>query len=346
MTQPTAGAWRFEQLAGDKKTLTLSGYSAPFGRPRQKPVVRDKLSIREKTIRYPGSSGPPTRHIFGDDYEPWELQGRFMDREGGAGYALKKTQEVIAFVRDKQAVRITWGDILQYTGFIKSFDPGREGPGDVEWRMVVLVDDDTQAPPQGPSPAPALPADSLAAIKAALAKTLSAPQAPSLQPNILDAISNAIGAVTSALGAVASAAAQIQSFETALAGDLQRLRAGLGQFRTALLTLQGVVLSTRNDAIGIGRSFGTDANSGGLFADIDVESSSALAAAQTMDNQAAVAQRGKAATRITAKGGDTWESLSIRAYGAPDKADTLRQANGVRYAAPPVPGTSYVVPSS
>jgi hypothetical protein len=66
----TTGAWRFEQLAGDKKTLILAGYSAPFGRPRQKAVVRDKVQIREKTTRYPGSSGPPTRHIFGDDYEP------------------------------------------------------------------------------------------------------------------------------------------------------------------------------------------------------------------------------------------------------------------------------------
>ena len=65
-----------------------------------------------------------------------------------------------------------------------------------------------------------------------------------------------------------------------------------------------------------------------------------------MDNQAAIAQRGQAATRITAKGGDTWETLSIRAYGAPDKADTLRTANGIRYATPPVPGTSYVVPKS
>ncbi|HEY1697993.1 MAG TPA: hypothetical protein VGG39_37795 [Polyangiaceae bacterium] len=346
MSAPTAGAWRFEQLGGDKKTLTLGGYSAPFGRPRQKPVVRDKVSIREKTIRYPGSSGPPTRHIFGDDYEPWELSGRFMDREGGAGYALQKTQEVIAFVRDKQAVRITWGDILQYTGFIKSFDPGREGPGDVEWKMVVLVDDDTQSAPQGPSPSRPSPADSLAAIQAALATTLSAPTMPNLNPNILDALSSLVGAVSGAIGAIANVANQMQSFETALAGDIQRLRAGIGQLRTALLTLQGVVLSARNDAIGIGRSFGTDASSGGLFASIDVETSSALAAAASMDNQAAIAQRGQAATRVTAKGGDTWESLSIRAYGAPDKADTLRQANGVRLAAPPVAGTSYVVPKS
>ena len=109
--------------------------------------------------------------------------------------------------------------------------------------------------------------------------------------------------------------------------------------------MQGLILSTRNDAIGIGRSFGSDARCGGLFANVDVETTSALAAAQSTDRQAEIAQRGQAATRITAKAGDTWESLSIRAYSSPDKADTLRQANGVRYATPPVPGTSYVVPA-
>ena len=113
---------------------------------------------------------------------------------------------------------------------------------------------------------------------------------------------------------------------------MQRLRAGLGQLRTALLDLQGLVLSTRNDAIGIGRSFGTDASCGGLFADMDVGTTSALAGAQDFDNRAAVAQRGQATKRVVARGGDTWETLSTRAYGAPDKADTLRQANGVRYA--------------
>lgn len=342
----TTGAWRFEQLAGDKKTLILAGYSAPFGRPRQKAVVRDKVAVREKTTRYPGSSGPPTRHIFGDDYEPWELSGRFMDREGGPGYALAKTQEVLEFVRDKQAVRIEWGDVLSFNGFIKSFDPGREGPGDVEWRMLILIDEDNLADPALPDPAPPSPKDSMAMLQAALQRTLVADQLPDLHPSILDALSGAVAAVSGAIGSVANVVNQMQSFETALAGDLQRLRAGIGQLKTALLNMQGLILSTRNDAIGIGRSFGSDARCGGLFADIDVETTSALAAAQSMDRQAQIAQRGKAATRITAKGGDTWETLSVRAYGAPDKADTLRQANGIRYAAPPVAGTGYVVPSS
>jgi hypothetical protein len=341
----TTGAWRFEQLSGDKKTLILAGYSAPFGRPRQKPVVRDKISVREKTIRYPGSSGPPTRHIFGDDYEPWTLEGRFMDREGGPGYAQAKTQEVIEFVRDKQPVHVTWGDTLDFNGFIKSFDPGREGPGDVEWRMVVLIDEDNLADPALPAPAPPLPKDALAVLQAALSQTLSADTLPDLHPSLLDALSNLVGAISGALGAIANVVNQMQSFEQAVMGDLQRLRAGLGQLRTALLNMQGLILSTRNDAIGIGRSFGSDARCGGLFADIDVETTSALAAAASMDRQAEIAQRGKAATRITAKGGDTWESLSIRAYGAPDKAGVLMQANGIKYAAPPVPGTSYVVPS-
>ena len=341
----TTGAWRFEQLAGDKKTLLLAGYSAPFGRPRQKAVVRDKISVREKPVRYPGNSGPPTRHIFGDDYEPWTLEGRFMDREGGPGYAQAKTQEVLEFVRDKQSLRIEWGDVLSFNGFIKSFDPGREGPGDVEWKMLVLLDEDNLADPALPDAAPPSPKDSLATLQAALSQTLTADTLPDLHPSILAALSGAVGAISGAIGSIANVVNQMQSFEQALAGDLQRLRAGIGQLKTALLNMQGLILSTRNDAIGIGRSFGSDARCGGLFANVDVETTSALAAAQSTDRQAELAQRGQAATRITAKAGDTWESLSSRAYSSPDKADTLRQANGVRYATPPVPGTSYVVPA-
>lgn len=343
----TPGAdWRFEQLTGDRKTLLLAGYSAPFGRPRQAAVVRDKVSIRERTTRYPGNSGPPTRHVFGDDYAPWELSGRFMDREGGPGYGQAKTEEVLSFVRDKQPVKIEWGGVLSVNGFIKSFDPGREGPGDVEWRMLVLVDEDNRADPARPDPAPQSPRDSLAAIQAALRTTLAAPaRMPNFNPNILDALSGAIGAVTGAVGSIAGVVHQMQSFETAVAGDLQRLRAGVGQLRTALVELRGLILSTRNDSMGVTRSFGTDASCGALLADIDVETMSALAAAQSMGRRAQIARHGKAAARITAKAGDTWEMLSMRAYGAPDKADTLRQANGIKYAAAPIPGTSYVVPS-
>ena len=91
-------------------------------------------------------------------------------------------------------------------GLHQSFEPGREGPGDVEWKMVVLVDDDTQSAPQGPSPSPPSPADSLAAIKAALTTTLSAPSFPNIKPNLLDALSNLVGAVSGAIGAIANVA--------------------------------------------------------------------------------------------------------------------------------------------
>ena len=139
---PAPKDWTFVQLGPPNKTMTLSGYSAPFGRQRQKAVVRDAVTIRESTTYYAGASGPPTRHVFGNKLEQWELTGRFMDPAAGSGYAKTQTDYVKQFVLDAQPVEIRWGDIVGARGFIKSFDPGRESEFQVEWKMTVLVDED------------------------------------------------------------------------------------------------------------------------------------------------------------------------------------------------------------
>ena len=338
--------WLFRQVGGSKKTLTLSGYSAPFGRPREKAVVRERIGVRQKTIRYPGSDGPPTRHIFGDTYEPWELQGRFSWREGGTGYANSRAKELADFVRDKQEVAIAWGSITSARGFIEWVEFGRESSEEIEWKLHILIDEDDTATVPQPMPTPASPKDQMATMTAAL-NTITKLQDPTMfRPSFLDVLSAAIGALTTILAVPQQIVGQLSSLEQAVAGDIQRLRAGLGQLRTAYLNFRDLLWTTQDDAITIGQSFSTDASVGGLFAKVDVDTMYALAAIVDLDNQAVLVQNGMLITSTIARAGDTWESISIRCYGAPDRADQLRQANGVRGSQQPVPGQTYQVPQA
>jgi hypothetical protein len=306
--------------------------------------VKDRVQIGEKTIRYPASDGPPTRHVFQAHYEPWELTGRFMDREGGPGYAVAKAKEVADFVRDKQEVRVSWGDIVSYDGFIKWFEAARESEAEIEWKLHILIDEDNLAEPAMPAPAPPSPRDSMLVIQQALLSVNDLAGLPSLRPTVLDALSNAISTVGAATGALVAAVNQLQSFEQAVAGELQRLRAAIGQARTAVLGLRNLVATTKNDGVSIQRSFSNDVLAGKLFARLDVGTMMALAAMDRLDREAAIVEQGKLKTSYVAKRGDTWESISTRSYGGPEKADELRRANGVRYGEQPQPGRTYQVP--
>src|ERR1051325_5619949 len=105
--------WLFEQLTQapgkEKKSFTLAGANAPHGRPRQKAIFGHGVEVREQTIRYPGSD-IPTRHIFGNKYEDWELSGRFRDTYNNLGGAKELVDYFEQFVADGQTVRISWGD--------------------------------------------------------------------------------------------------------------------------------------------------------------------------------------------------------------------------------------------
>jgi hypothetical protein len=339
----TVHKWRIEQLGGDRAVLELLGASAPHGRARGKSIFRDRVDVHEKTTYY--SDGPPTRHIFAETFEPWELHGRFSDREGGRGYAEAKTREVLEFVRAKQPVRISWGDAVSCDGFIKSFDPGRESAGEVEWKLTILIDEDNLAGRRAPAPSVPSPRDQLAVIRMKLLTAQELPKLPEMRGSLLDLVSSAVSAVNAATGALARAVGEIASFERALAGELQRLRASIGQVRTAVVSLRELVATIRYDAITIRRSFAGDARAGGLFAALDVDTMSALVAAEQMDRAAAVAERGKLKTSIVARAGDTWQRIAIRVFSTPDLADAIRKANGVRYGEAPQPGRTYQIPT-
>lgn len=356
-----AKAWRFVQQAGETKELILSGLDAPFGRPRQKPVVTDKIEVRENTVYYAGSQ-KPTRHIFGVRYEPWELNGRIGDRNStssmpdkipqGPGYAKAMVDYIKRFVSDQQPVTAQWGDILSAQAFIKSFTPEREAEYEVPYRMVVLVDTDESTPkPVQRLNSPRTARDSVQAALGALLQslpinTLRALNVPrdSYKPSMLDQLDTLVATFNGAIATVISVVGSIESIEKALSSDLRRLRAGIGQLRTAAISLLNLYESFQIDAAIIRRSWTTDVDWMGGRADSDVSLVAALAALEDTNKRAEIAERGQAFSSYVAKFGDSWESIAQSTLGGVDKADKIRQANGITYGTQPQPGRSYKIP--
>jgi hypothetical protein len=339
-----AKPWTFTQLGGDRKELTLTDYDAPFGRPRQHAVVRKGIKIRQRTVRYPGNDGPPTRHVFGDEWHSWELVGRFRDAYGGKGHALRRTDEVTRFVQDKQPVAIRWGDVLACTGFLEEFDPGVESEGEVEWKLRVLIDEDATVAAKRPDEIVDLDAQLKRVTALLLAELPKLPSLPDLKPSFLDAVDGLISSINASIGSVVAAANAVSNIEKATMGQIQRLRAGIRQLRTATLILRNTYASAQEDALLLRRTPLADIDVFGARTKSDIALTKAAADLADADRKAAIATRGKLTTMVTATAGDTWESLASRYLGSADRADALRSINGVRGGEQPVPGRSYKVP--
>ncbi len=198
--------WTFTQLAGPKKELTLAGYDAPFGRARQNAVVRKGVKIRQRTVRYPGNDGPPTRHVLGGEWLAWELAGRFRDAYGGKGHALRRVDELTRFVLDQQEVAIRWGDVFATTGFLEEFDPGVEAEGEIEWKLRVLIDEDASVAAQRADEPLDVDAKLRRVLALLTAEVPKLPSAPDLKPSFFDMIDGLVSSVTGAIGSLVNAA--------------------------------------------------------------------------------------------------------------------------------------------
>jgi hypothetical protein len=343
--------WILQQLGGQKKRIVLSGWSAPMGRRRESAMVNEKINVRTKTSLYPDSkSARKTRHVFGIEHEPWELKGRFMDRELGIGGSNAAAAELKEFLRDALPIRVSWGNIVSYDAFLDSVELGREAATDIAYTLHIDVDEDNNAGRSArsveapPSPA-AVMARVMAQVDASVAPLIR-PQKPAIPISLFDKISDAISVVTGAMGAVAGVANDIDDFVSATGAQLDRLVYGIRQGRTAIQTLRGVYtraqLSTFSTASAATDLLETEA------AQVQFEANmlAVLAQLEELDRQAAISKRGKLATHVTARDGDTWESLAFAAYGDPDRTDALRDANGVRFGELPVAGRTYMVPQS
>jgi hypothetical protein len=344
-----AGApWIFTQLAGDKKTLRLDGWARPFGMPRKGAVVRDGVEVRKRDVYYNGLDARPTRHIFGDKLEPFELKGRFSDRadNNAKGFAKAKTEEVKGFVRDKQPVRVTWGDVIDVEGFISKFSPGREAEWEVEWTMNIDVDFDNFAQRKRPIPPSFKPADSSMALKLAmegLADDLSSLSLTGFMSGMVDSV---LGPVNGVLNAIDNFATAVGSFETATFEQITKFEALAGRAADVCKNIGEIVTNAEAGAAMVAQSGEENSR---LWA-VQSTRQNAVRRAQMilgeMLRQADAAKAGGSASvakSVLARGGGTWDTL---AGGDNAAAAAMKDANDVAGGEKPVPGWEYLAPGN
>jgi len=337
--------WTFTQQEGEKKKLHLAGWSAPFGRPREEAVVRTPVKVRAERTRYPGGISV-TRHVFGLAYEDWELHGRFRDRAigQGRGGARAKCDEVMAFVADQQPILIAWGDVLLFRGFIVDFDPGYESLGEIEWKLKIEIDANEATDLTTPARPTASPRGFGPSLVAALSEIDAAVHAISLPGSIGDLIGSVLGAFNNAVAAVLAPIEEIQSFKDATFAEINRTIAAVRTFRTAGVELREAFTTVPTDTGYLSRDASGTLEM--LRAQTVVEDAMrrSLAQGSKLERAATLALFGKIKGTVVAGDGDSWESLSLRAYGQPDRGTDLRDANGVGAGGVPVPGRQYLVP--
>lgn len=357
-----AKTWRFEQLGGERKSFELAGWAAPHGRPRQGAVVSDGLEIRKTEYFYPGNEAGPTRHVFGRRYKPFELNGRFRDRSDGQNFAKAQTEMVKAFVADQQRVRVGWGDIVSIEGFIESFVPGRESEGEVEWQLKIAVDVDLLAKPKKRTVSKPVDTSYIAKLIAGdLAQMLSGiPHTPgtdllegvasliglpsALAGSFLEAIDSLVSQVTGAFGKFQSACNDISNIEKATFAQLNRLATTATQLQGALAALRETYTNAGVDAAllterSLDQAKHWSGQSAAELAMLDI-----AAQLGEVNRVVSVQLAGKARRSYKARHGDTWESIATAMYGAPGRANDIRNANGVGPGEAPIPGREYVIP--
>jgi hypothetical protein len=338
--------WRFQQLSGPGKVLTLSGYAAPFGRPRQKPVVEEGHKERITTYRYPGKSGTPTRHFFGDEWEDISLNGRWMDRDLGAGGANEKIDEWDDFISDRRQCQISWGNIVSFKGVIEKLKVSRESAEQVAWHLHILVDEKVGTQRARAEAPPELTEDFLVFSQTVTTvAALPRPSIPDWNPTFLDKIGALISIVAAASASVIALVNTIENFRTASLAELNRLKGSLRQFKTAFITFNETMAS-----LGVTDSLYTTANADAEIKLQVYEAEQAVLAIEMMailadlNRKIDIVHRGRQVTSYVAKAGDTWESISTVVYGGVDGAAVIRSGNGIRYGEAPEAGRTYNIP--
>ncbi len=336
--------WVFEQVGGEGRYLFLSGWAAPFGRPRQGAVVKPVLRARTERTYYPGSN-TPTRHVFGVKYDDWELKGRFRDRDLGKGGAKIKTEEAKAFVRDLLPVRISWGDVLVFSGFLDELEIGYESEAEIEWTLKVSIDNDEMAATPGAnlSDIPS-PSDLSTDLGAALDAITAVVALTALPGSIGDLVDSAVDSFRSVTGTVRGIVDQITTFKDATFAQINRAVAGVNQLREAGVELRETLLSIPSEQRGVGQRATDIVQLQVSQATVEDQIRDSLATGAEIERGTVFARIGRIKATFVAAEGDTWEAVSSRVYGSPDRASDLREANGAPAGQNPVPGAMYLIP--
>ncbi len=339
---------RFRQLAGNRRILEFGGHSAPHGRPRQAPFVEDGLTVRESEVFVSGRA-EPVRHLHGVKHEDWELNGRWIDRLGGVGYALERAAAVKRFVAEMQPVQIVWDDDnegqISATGLITSFVPSRESAGEIAWRLVVKIDsDDALESRAGVVNTPPRPQDYTDAIVQYFNEAKVAFKGMALRGNIFDAFDEVISALADVVSFVTTVARDIQSFEEEAIGTLRRFRSVMGQLRTAALMVRDTVDAVSVDIAIEAQNYNEQFSFSRNQAIISDSALSLILEAGRADRAAQIAEQGQVKAIAEARGGDTFESLSSKYYGNAERAQDIRTANGIAGGQNPEVGALYIIP--
>jgi hypothetical protein len=344
--------WKFEQLGGQRRILTLAGASAPHGRERRDPIVKDGVKLRKQRQFYSGND-IPTTHIFGVHHSDWELKGRFQDSYLGKGGTKEAISNWLAFVSAGQPVRVSWGDVMSVEGILDSFTPGRESERHSTYELVLLVDKRDEFKLSKVTPPPPPKTELCAAIrefikgeKGIADKVKEGGSLASLTDGISEGLANAVGSLNQFSAAVVNIAQGIDDFTSGTIGQFERLKAGAQQIKTACIKMQNILDEiTADDSateyLDADARIQQDVMRAGLEADL----LEVLALLADLDRAIDIEQSSRPSTVYVAISGDTWESIASALLGGPDRAGDIRDANGVRYGELPVAGRSYQIPA-
>jgi hypothetical protein len=339
--------WVFQQLEGpasSRRRMTLSAYNAPFGRPRKEAIFKELIRSRVQITRYPGASKKQTRHAFGVNWEPFELKGRWMTRHSTAS-ALDISREWIRFIKDERTCRIAWGNIISWTGYIEELELAHESEDDIAWRMKIIIDsrdDDNSVFVRRHAPKVS---DDVAFLQSwvATANAQKDVAVDNLTPDFLESLENLAGELNKPAALLAKLAGDFDDLEKRTYSLVQHFRGAVANMQTAIATMRLTVLHAEVDSMNFVRTAESDINWLLFQLDFDYQSTVMLDVCGRLDRTAQLAESPEASKFVVARQGDTWESLSTRATGGPQKAAAIRSLNGGRYGTHPTPGEMYLV---
>lgn len=339
--------WTFTQIGGDRKVLKLSGYNAPFGRPRQKPVLIEKIHVEVQTTKYPGSKAAPTRHAFGSSWEPMELSGRWMTKYNPAGATAGGiAADWIRYVQDEQQVRFSWGNVVTYTGFIQDLELARESEDEIAWKMLILVDANDDLRTSWNLEQPTSISDNTTFLAAWVSAGLEdvQPILPDTVPQFLENLDFLLGNIRGFTANLVDLVGQFQSWEQATFSTIQAIRGVTANLMTGITDARNLILTTEIDSVLALRRAENDVRWWKYQTEFDVNSLNAFAILSEMDRELEIQSRQTLNRFIDAQDGDTWERLATRAGLGIDRAADIREVNGIRFGQLPEPGVTYLVP--
>lgn len=343
--------WQFTQLGGEKKVLVLDGYAAPFGRPRQHAIMEEAIKLRQVATRYPGNSGPPTRHVFGHNWtdEGMTLTGRWMNRKlEGKATAESLVEDWQAFIADEQKVQLKWGDLLEFTGIVEGIKVGWESSTEVVWTISFLIDTKVSigSITRPPRAAPTRTPDRMILdLNAGLLNIAQVQIQGDYQPDFFDTLDNLTGILAGAIGTLVGLSNQLAALEKQTFSALQRIRLAIGEVRTAALIFGDTVDSSIIDTQMFTRQSVSDIRWFEFRQETAFELSVMADILAELDRNVELVLRGQNARSYQAIMGDTWESISSNMYGGVSRANDIRAANGITGSMQPVPGATYRIPA-